>query len=73
MWPFVLTFAAVALAQQWAMQGTGDHLPIQLEAVGSITHTTFSHPSFPRHSVRVKRVQDFCEKTGAKCEDSMYT
>lgn len=58
-----LAATAAALAQQTVPRSANE---IALAELAGDVHTTLRHPSYPRYSVRVKRVEGFCETTTAK-------
>jgi hypothetical protein len=47
----------------WPSRVTGGEEVSQLSHVRSEEYTTLSHPAFPKHSVRVTRVEGFCDTT----------
>ena len=56
--------ASVALAAQVPFFQNLDNFPApeqDLRALSSEQFTTFSHPAFPKHSVRIKRLKDLCD------------
>ncbi|KAH7098173.1 peptidase S10, serine carboxypeptidase [Auriculariales sp. MPI-PUGE-AT-0066] len=59
-----LITAAFAFAAQVPFAGYFDGFPApeqDLHALASDAFTTFTHPSYPKHSVRIKKITDFCD------------
>jgi hypothetical protein len=62
---------AVGLAAQvvdqtplaWPSHANGGQEVSHLSQVRSEDYTTLSHPAFPKHSVRMTRVEGFCDTT----------
>lgn len=63
---FVVGAAVAACAQQSVFQDVFPAPEQELSALSIAEYSTFSHPSFPKHSVRIKRLEDFCDTTGVK-------
>jgi hypothetical protein len=62
----ILLLVACAAAQLQAPLSwhTGaSSAPTRLSAVGNKEFTTLSHPAFPKHAVRISRVDGFCDTT----------
>jgi hypothetical protein len=61
-----LVLAAYAAAQFQATPAWNpgaDSTPTQLSAVRDEEYTTLSHPAFPKHAVRISRVNGLCDTT----------
>jgi hypothetical protein len=46
--------------------GNEAQLPLHLSNVHEADYRVLSHPAYPSHSVRIQRVQDFCD-TSVRC------
>jgi len=60
----VLGLFSLALAAQVPFQREFDELPVpeqDLHALRTDEFTTFKHPAFPKHSVRIKKLDDLCD------------
>jgi hypothetical protein len=54
--------SAASLHAQAQLHGS-DAMPTRLSAVGGGNYTVLSYPVFPKHSVRISRVEGFCDTT----------
>jgi hypothetical protein len=59
----LLAGCSAAFLHAQAQPHGSDAKPTQPSAVGSGDYTVLSHPVFSKRSVRISRVEDFCDTT----------